>query len=101
MEDGSVLGVGIDSSPPLFSAWKYTTGHGKGERFVPVLGIHQHSCAHLLQIGEAVGLTSLFSGAAEDGEENCRQDRYDSDHDEQFYQGETTALYHLFHLLSC
>ena len=57
-------------------------GHG----LIRVLNILADSQADLPAIGDTDRPAGIFADLLEDGEQNCREDRNDGDHDEQFDQ---------------
>jgi len=91
LHDLLVLDVGLDASPPGFTA--SGIGQEVREHLVVVLRVHQLAQNQLLDVREATRLARLLARAGEDREEDRRQDGNDGDHNQQLNERETTVLH--------
>jgi hypothetical protein len=60
---------------------------------IVVLGVLHDAQTNLLEVGLARGTTSIFSCPGKYWEQNCREDCYDSNDDEEFYECEPLPGY--------
>jgi hypothetical protein len=91
--------IGLDSTPPEQIVGPAAKGRrfgvvycSVGQDFVVVLSIHGDRHRNLAGVVSASCLIGFGASLAEDGEQNCCQDRDDRDHYQQFNQGETTTV---------